>query len=308
MGIKIVETACYLPEHIKKNDVYEKEFDLPCGWIEQRTGIIERHVADNDVYSSDLACRAIERLNNSNTAEFLICTSSTPDSLLPSNANRIAQKLALNNIVCFDLMAGCSSFLYGMVVANALLQNGLFKRGLIVATEKMNMIIDQNDRITAPIFGDSSAVWLVEKQKTNNIKAIYWGSDSTGVDDLYIPIFNGDTSFKPKVVMNGKHVFKNAVNKMAESILKSLNTASMKIDDIDYIIAHQANKRIIEQVGMKIGVPEDKVLISIETLGNIVSSSIPITYHNNKEKLSGKNIALVAFGAGYNFGSIIFTD
>jgi 3-oxoacyl-[acyl-carrier-protein] synthase-3 len=311
MGFKILETAYFLPKNIVKNDIYEKKFDLKAGWIEQRTGIIQRHVADSDVYSSDLACNAIDQLNGFHDTEFIICTSSTPDSLLPSNANRIAQKLALDQIVCFDLMSGCSSFLYGLIVANSLLDSGLFKRGLVVGTEKMEMIIDQNDRVTSPIFGDSAAVWFIEHIGDKNIKALHWESDSKGVDDLYIPIINQnnvESLPQPKVVMNGKHVFKNAVNKMSESILKSLNAAGMTIDDIDYLIPHQANKRIIQEVGIKIGFPEEKILISITQLGNVVSSSIPITYHMNKEKLSGKNILLVAFGAGYNFGSMIVNN
>ena len=305
MGIRITETKRFLPIESRDNLFYEEKFELPVGWIETRTGIKTRHYALNSVTSSDLAYNAAKNLTNASKAQFLLNATASPDSLLPSNANRIAEQLGLVNPVCFDLMAGCSGFLHLFVTAYSLLNSGLYTAGIITASEKMSTIIDQEDKNTASLFGDAGAAWFVEYDPNNNVHAIYLGSDSTGVSDLLIPV---STENKRQMVkMDGKKVYKNAVNKLAFSISAALDSAKMTIEDIDYIISHQANARIIEQVRAQLGAPEEKVLLSITHLGNISNASIPFTFDLYKEQLIGKTVIFTAFGAGYNYGAIVLT-
>lgn len=315
MGIKVIASSMYLPERLVDNAYYEKKFNKPTGWVEQRTGIITRHKSEKDTLVSDLASKSVLPLLSEieSPIEFLICTTSTPDSLLPSTANRIAQMLNLNNVFCFDLMSGCAGFLQALVVANSLLESGLYRRGMIVAAEKMSLIIDEDDPVCDPIFGDASAAIIVEYHPEKNVFGIYMGNECTGVDFLHIkPTHQLDLALqqeaKNKVYMDGQQVFKNAVRFMAASAKQALDQAKMPISDIDFIIPHQANMRIITAVAEMLDIELDKVLVTINHLGNVVNASIPITLNINKSKLRNKQLLITAFGAGFNYGALIIKD
>ncbi|KTD59934.1 3-oxoacyl-ACP synthase III family protein [Legionella shakespearei] len=314
MGIKLINSSAYVPKKKVLNSYYEQKFGLSRGWIEQRTGIRCRHQAESDLLVSELAANSVKLvIQEELPIDFLICTTSTPDSLLPSTANKIAAILKIEKILCFDLMSGCAGFLQALIVANSLLENGYYKRGIIVAAEKMSIIIDEDDPVCAPIFGDASSAWLVEHSSEQNVKASYIDNDTDGVHFLYIPTCHNlvdkqQMYFSSKVFMDGKNVFKYAVNSMCTSISEVLNAAQMTMDDIDYIIPHQANLRIINAIAKQSNINSDKVLTVIQNHGNIVNASIPLTLHVYKELLHNKNILMTAFGAGFNFGAMIISN
>ncbi|BCA94624.1 3-oxoacyl-[acyl-carrier-protein] synthase 3 protein 2 [Legionella antarctica] len=315
----IIDSSVYVPKQVVSNDVYEKKFNLEKNWIEKRTGIQLRHLAEETQSTSDLAVEAIKPIlsRNSEPIEFILCATSTPDSLLPSTANKICNKLDLNHdVFCFDIMAACSGFLYALSVANAFIQSGLYQSGIVVGSDKMSAIINQEDPYTCTLFGDAAGAFLLKKSSHSDkgIISTVLGSDSTGVDKLFIKAGGSEIPMTSQRLLNnehyvtmlGKEVFINAVNKMTSMIDKVTEKSGLSSKEIHYIIPHQANQRISDAVYDKLGRPEHVKMFSIiKNHGNIVNASIPVTYHcYQKEMSSNKNMIMVSFGAGFNFGAL----
>jgi 3-oxoacyl-[acyl-carrier-protein] synthase-3 len=312
-----MDSSIYIPEKNIKNDFFEKKFALEDGWIEKRTGIMTRNVAHSES-TSDLAVKAIIPLleRNKEKIDFILCATSTADSLLPSTANKICDKLHLNNTVfCFDIMAACSGFLFTLAVANSFINSGLCKTGIIVGAEKMATIIDQDDSLTSPLFGDAAGAFLIGKSPLENkgIVSTLLESDSTGVDKLFIK--SGGSEFpltverlqakEHYVTMHGRDVFINATKQMTSMIEQIIEINQLSLKDIHYIIPHQANKRISEAIYKNLGCPAHITMCNIiEEHGNIVNASIPVAYHLFKNQIgSNKNVIFVSFGAGFNYGA-----
>lgn len=318
--LSIIDSNIYVPETIVTNDFYEKKFNLEKNWISKRTGIQSRHLAKDNEATSDLAVKAIEPMlkRNNEPIQFLICATSTPDSLLPSTANRICKKLNLNqSVFCFDIMAACSGFLYALSIANAFILSGMYSSGIVVGAEKMSTIINSNDPYTSPLFGDGAGAFLVKNTSNYQHRGIistFLESDSAGIDKLFIrsggsehPITIDDIKNNHQyVTMDGKDVFINAIMQMVNSIEQVILKSKLQNGEVDFIIPHQANQRISDAVFDKMSHLKKATMCSIiEKFGNIATASIPVTYHLYQDQFTdNKNIIMVSFGAGFNFGAI----
>ncbi|MDR3501609.1 MAG: beta-ketoacyl-ACP synthase 3 [Legionella sp.] len=318
MNTSILDSHCYIPAKEVANDVFETRFNLDHDWIERRTGIKLRHKASPDEATSDLAVKAVRPIleRNNLPIDFLLCATSTPDSLLPATANKICNKLNLNhNLFCFDVMAACSGFLHLLATANALIRSGLYKNGIIVGVEKMSAIINDDDPQTSPLFGDGAGAFLVGEnfEEHKGIIASALGSDSSGIDKLYIKAGGSEIPLTQERLMNkehyvsmlGKDVFINAIKQMNNMIEQVLEKSNLNLGEIDYIIPHQANQRISDALYEKLGSPKHiKMCNTIAEYGNIGNASVPVAYHSFKHEIgTDKHIILVSFGAGFNYSA-----
>ncbi len=310
----------YLPDYILTNDELGKMVDTNDEWIMTRIGIKERRILkDADKATSDLGAEAAKRLlAKTNTKpediDLIICCTVTPDMQFPATANIIADKLDIRTSFGFDIAAGCSGFLYGLATATQYIQTGFCKKVLLIGAEKMSSIVDYTDRATCPIFGDGAAAVLLEPTKEDlGVKDIILCSDGIGKTHLHM---KAGGSLKPAshetidnkehyIYQEGQPVFKWAVSKMAdvsEEIMKRNNLSS---EDIAYLAPHQANMRIINAVGERMGLSSDKVMVNIQKYGNTTAATIPLLLWEYEHKLKkGDNLILSAFGAGFTWGSI----
>lgn len=305
--MKVVSTGKYAPEKIMTNQDFEKIMETSDEWITTRTGIKRRHIAKDDETTVDLAYAAAKDAINKanydvNQIDLIIVATLTAPVKTPSVANLIQAKLGLNDkqVMTFDLNAACSGFVYALEVASGLLAGGRFKSALVIGAEKMTSILDYTDRASCILFGDGAGAAIVEPStdKAHQV-SFYNGSrgDDTGI--LWID---------PVVRMDGKKVYSFAIDIMPKAIEKVLSEANLTLDDIDVIIPHQANLRIIQSVAKTMGLPLDKFLVNIDEYGNTSSASIPITLDEYKtQQKSSKRILMVGFGGGFTWGAAILT-
>lgn len=312
MALRILDSAAYLPDQKIANSFYEEKFELSPGWIQQRTGIVERRIAEPFETVSFMATQCAEALIPSEGIDFLLCATSSPDSLLPAVANRVAKNLNIDNILCLDLMSGCAAYMQGMLTVDSLLRSGNFKRGILIGAERMGYIIDPNDSKASPVFGDGAAGLLFEYDTRSECLAMFAGNISSGLNALQIPIdgscISQNHTYDTKVVMEGKAVFKEAITALTYLIKRTISESKLSIDDIDYIVPHQANARILESVCKELQIPEEKMLQVIPHCGNIVNASIPYTTHHHQDKLRGKTVLFCAFGAGFNYAAYLLQN
>lgn len=293
-----------LPEKIVTNADLEKVMDTSDEWIRTRTGIEERRIADDATNTSDLAyTAAVEALKNANlTAEdidLIIVATVTPDSPFPSVSCMIQERLGALKAAAMDLGAACAGFMYGMITAKQFIESGTYKHVLVVGAEKLSKITDWNDRNTAVLFGDGAgAVIMGEVSEGRGILSFELGADGTGAKHLYQDEY---------IIMNGREVFKFAVRQMAESCVNVIEKAGLRKEDVDFLIPHQANIRIMEASRQRLDLPEEKMSKTIKKYGNTSSSSIPIAMKEEVEAGKIKDddvIVMVGFGGGLTWGAI----
>lgn len=313
-NIGILGLGHYLPAKILTNHDLEKMVDTSDEWITTRTGIKERRIADRTEKNSDLAIRAArEAVANSGISpediELIIVTTISPDSNFPSVACLVQKALGARKAAAFDISAACSGFLYGITTAKQYLAGGLYKNALIIASEKITNLIDWNDRDTCVLFGDGAgACVLGEVAEGKGIIADFmhaqgeFGELMSVVSDGRDPMDQKRELIRlPYVVMQGKELFKIAVNSMAEAVEQCLKKAGMGLHDIDLVVPHQANDRIISAVAKKLDLPKEKIFVNIHKYGNMSAASIAVAlYEANEEGAikEGDTVALVTFGAG----------
>jgi len=322
-GIKIAGTGSYLPEKILTNDDLSKMVDTNDEWIRSRTGICERRIAADNQLTSDLSAEAAKKaLEASGMAaadlQLIIVATLSPDKTFPNTASAVQSKLGAPQAACFSLEAGCTGFVYALEVAAGMIGSGLYTNALIIGAEKLSSVVDWTDRTTCILFGDGAGAAVITA--VDNAENTYHGSDlgSNGDqhDSLHIPAggcsipITQDAIEKKlnTVQMNGKEVFKHAVNGMSSSAQKAMAKADVTIDDIDWVVAHQANKRIISAVGQKLNVPAEKVYINVDRYGNTSAASVPIALDEMVRKgmiERGQNILFVAFGGGLTWGASV---
>ncbi len=309
MAIKaeIKGIGMYVPPRVLTNYDLEKILDTSDEWITTRTGIKERHIAEEWEKASDLALPACkEALENAGMSpkdiDAVIVATSTPDMTFPSTACFLADKLGCSKPMAFDISAACSGFIYGLTIGNSFITSGQFKNVLVVGAEVFSHIIDWSDRSTAVIFGDGAgAVVLSATENGSGILSAVMKSDGSHWGSLYCPV--GE-----KLRMRGRETFKLAIKSMENASLKALHEAGITLADISLVIPHQANIRIINALAEKLGLPEDKVFSNIHKYGNTSAASIPIAmYEAWKEgKIKkGDYILLTAFGGGLTWGAIV---
>lgn len=311
----------YVPPKVLTNKDLEKMVDTSDEWITTRTGIKERHIADNDVPASELGLKAArEALQDSGlTAEeldLILVATVTPDMLFPATACIIQEKLGATKAATFDLEAGCSGFIYGLSVAASFIESGMYENILVIGTEILSKITDWEDRSTCVLFGDGAGAAVLQPTEKGGLLAFDLGADGSGANTLYLPGGGSlnpadETTIKEKMhylKMEGNQVFKFAVKRMGQASLDVLKKANLKPEDVDLLVPHQANTRIIDAAAKRLNLGEDKVFVNLPKYGNTSSASIPIALVEARENglvNNGDIIVLVAFGAGLTWASTV---
>lgn len=307
MSAEIKGLGMYVPPRTLKNEDLEKFLDTSDEWITKRTGIKERHIAEEWDRASDIALPAAkEAIKNAGLTpkdiEAVIVATSTPDMTFPSTACYLADKLGCDNPMAFDISAACSGFIYGLTIASSFIKSKQFNNVLLVGAEVFSHLIDWSDRTTAVIFGDGAGAVVVSRSEgDSDILSAVMSSDGSQWFALHCPV--GE-----KLRMKGKETFRLAIQSMGKASQKALEKAGITVDDIKLVIPHQANIRIIRALAERLNIPEDKVYSNIHKYGNTSAASIPIAmYEAYKEgKLKkGDYVLLTAFGGGLTWGAIV---
>ncbi|MDI6715924.1 MAG: beta-ketoacyl-ACP synthase III [Actinomycetota bacterium] len=316
----IVGIGAYVPEKRLTNHDLEKMVDTSDEWIRTRTGIVERRIVEGDIATSDLAVPAakaalLDAGIGVDDVDLILATTSTPDMIFPSTACLIQKKLGIKNCAAFDLQAACTGFVYGLAVASQFIETGMYKTVLLIGADAFTKHINWKDRGTCILFGDGAgAVVLQQVEEGYGVLGSYLDADGKGSDLLKIPAggsLQPGNEFTVKnglhyVQMNGNEVFKFAVRILPEAATKVLNEVGLSIDDVDYLIPHQANMRIITAAAERLGIKQEKIAVNIEMYGNTSTASIPLAlndlYKSNRIK-KGDILLFVGFGAGLTWGA-----
>ncbi len=316
---RISGIASYVPDDILDNEMLSKMVDTNDEWITSRVGIKERRILKKDAGSSYMGIQAVNRLLestgvNAGEIDLVICATSNPDYRFPSTASVIAQGCGLTGCYAYDIQAACAGFIVALQDANAYVRSGLYKKVVVVATEKMSSMVNYDDRATCPLFGDGAAAVLVEptQEPVGVIDAVF----HVNGEGLPYLLMKACGSAKPvthdaidahehQLYQEGRAVYKHAVTDMLESSLDVMKRNNLTVDDVAYLIPHQANLRIIEAVAKHADFPMDKVLVNIEYRGNTSAASIPLCLDEKKDILKkGDKLILTAFGAGFTWGAM----
>ncbi|MDU1538824.1 MAG: beta-ketoacyl-ACP synthase III [Paeniclostridium sordellii] len=317
----ILGVGSYLPEKIISNFDLEKIMDTSDEWIRTRTGIKERRVADENEATSDLATKAaLNAIKDANLTpediDLIIVATITPDMIFPSTACLVQANIKATKAACFDLEAACSGFIYGMTVAKQFIETNTYKHVLVIGAEALSRILDYEDRSTAILFGDGAGAVVMGSVNEGGVLSTNLGSDGNGKDYLNIPAGGSKNPASEETLKNrlhyvkmaGNDVFKFAVRIMQDASIKCVESANLDIQDIDYLIPHQANIRIIEASAKRLKLNMDKVYVNLDRYGNMSAASIPVAldeaYREGKIK-KGDNIVLVGFGGGLTWGASV---
>lgn len=316
----ITAVGAYVPDFVLSNKVLESMVDTNDEWITTRTGIKERRMLKEEGQgTSYLAIKAAENLiqkNNINPEEIdmIIMATTTPDMPVAATGVYVASKIGAVNAFSYDLQAACSSFLYGMSTAAAYIESGRYKKILLIGADKMSSIIDYTDRATCIIFGDGAGAVLFEPNTEGlGLQDEFLRSDGIGREFLKIEAGGSILPASEETVKNkqhfvfqdGKTVFKYAVSGMADVSEKIMQRNNLSHNDVNWLLAHQANKRIIDATAHRMGLDEEKVLVNIQKYGNTTSATLPLLISDFESKFKkGDNIIFAAFGGGFTWGSI----
>lgn len=321
--VKITGTGFYAPEQVLTNADLEKIVDTTDEWIMTRSGIRERRIAREDQATSDLCIeagrRAIEDadLEPGDIDAILVATDS-PDTIFPATACYVQSGLGANHAPAFDLIAGCTGWLYGLIVAEGLILGGTARRVLVIGGEVLTKLTNWKDRATCVLFGDAAgAAVLEESHDESGILSHYWKADGSLAGLLHLPAGGTRRPASLQTVaehlhtihMKGNEVYKHAVKRMGEASEEALRRAHLTKDQVDIFIPHQANIRIIDAVGERLDIDRDKVYVNIERYGNVSVACIPIALHELRQtkKLHPKtNLLLAAFGAGFTWAAVAY--
>ena len=316
----ITGVGVYYPDYILNNEELSRMVDTSDEWIMTRVGIKERRILKDPTKGSAwMGARAVERLlektgTKPEEVDLLICATVTPDMHFPANAQVIADMVGIKNGFGFDLNAGCSGFLYGLVTASQFVESGRYKKVVFVGAEKMSVITDYTDRKTCPLFGDAAGAVLIEPTfEELGVMDHILRSDGMGRDHLYMkaggslnpPSIETVTNREHYIYQDGQFVFKHAVTNMADTAVEIMEKNGLKPEDVAWLVPHQANLRIIDATGRRMGLEPSKVMINIQKYGNTTSATIPLCLYEWENQLhKGDNLILAAFGAGFTWGAV----
>ena len=319
---RIAGIGSYLPERVLTNAELEQMVDTDDEWIVTRTGIRERRIAGRDEATSDLALHAArEALDSAGLGpeelDLIIVATTTPDFPFPSTASLLQGKLGATGAAAFDLQAVCTGFVYALATADQYIRSGMYRKVLVVGAEVLSRVVDWKDRTTCVLFGDGAgAVVLVPDSGERGVISSHLHADGRQYDLLYIPGGGSREPISHEVVderlhyvkMKGNEVFKVAVTALEETVVEVLDANGLKGDDIDLLVPHQANIRIINATAKRLGLPPERVMITVDRHGNTSSASIPLALHaavKSGRVDDGALILLEAFGGGFTWGATL---
>ena len=311
---KISATGSYLPSKILTNAELTKTVDTSDAWIVDRTGITQRHIAAEGEFTSDLASKAALKVLQqagilAEEIDLIILATTTPDLTFPASATTVQAKIGAKNAFAFDIQAVCSGFVFAVATADNFIKSGQVKNALVIGADTLSRIVDWKDRNTCVLFGDGAGAVLLQATTEENCGIIASDLHSDGtLNDLLKtsggPAFNQTTGF---IEMSGKEVFKHAVEKMSKSVLSVLSKAGLGVKDIDLLVPHQANARILSAVSTRLELTPEQVILTVHTHANTSAASIPLAldYANSIGRIKkGDLVVLEALGGGLTWGSI----
>lgn len=321
--MEVAGTGRYLPDRVVTNLELERLVDTSDEWIRERTGIVERRIADPEFGAAQMGAEAariaLQRAGVSpEEVDLILVATATPDRLLPSTACDVQHLLGATKAAAMDLAAACSGFVYALAMAEGYIASGRGEVVVVVATEKMSSIVDWTDRTTCILFGDGAgAVVLRRSNGERGMLSNFMRSDGSLAELLWRPAGGALAPLNERVLEEGSHfvkmagreVFKSAVRSMAEACDEALERAGVRADEIDLVVPHQANIRIIEATARYAGIPMEKVYVNVDRYGNMSSATIPVALDEALEEGRigpGSNILMVTFGAGFTWGSSVY--
>ncbi len=317
---RIIGTGSYLPEKVLSNEELSKSVDTSDEWIRERTGIRQRHIVADGQYTSDLALNAsLQALDaagmHADELDLIVLATSTPDVVFPSTASILQEKLNVRGCGAFDVQAVCAGFAYALSVADQFIKAGTCQNVLVIGAETFSRILDWTDRTTCVLFGDGAGAVVLTGGDKPGLHSTHIRADGRFQDLLHVPTgvskqYNEMFKAQMAVQMNGQKVFKWAVREMSALALKTMEENGFSADDIDWMVPHQANIRIIEAVANKAGVPMERVVVTVQDHGNTSAASVPLaldTAVRDGRIQGGHKIILEAFGGGFTWGSALIT-
>ncbi|NTY01548.1 beta-ketoacyl-ACP synthase III [Deinococcus sp. JMULE3] len=310
----ITALGMYVPERVVPNSDFEARMDTNADWIESRTGIRERRFSAPDEYTSDVGVGAVRDMLRRDPqalqdVDAVICATVSPDALMPSTAALIGMQVGLTGAAAFDLSTACSGFVYALSVAQGLILAGSARRVLVVGAEALSKVVDQNDRNTAILFGDGAGAAVVGPVPAGyGFQDFIMGADGNGGSSLYLrcaaPQLPGGFPMGESVGMNGREVFKFAVRVLGDSGTQVLAKSGLTTADVDWVIPHQANVRIIEAAMERFGLPMNKTIVNLDRYGNTSSATVPLVLREGVDAgqiTDGQQLLLIAFGGGLSW-------
>ena len=321
--VSITGLGCYAPERVLTNDELSELVDTSDEWIRTRTGIRERRIAAPEQATSDLCLPAAEAaLHDAGVQaaelDLVIVTTITADMLFPSTAALVTARLGAGSAAAYDLSAGCTGFVYGLVQGYAAISAGLAKRVLVIGADTLSRIVDWSDRATCVLFGDGAGAVILEQVKAGGFHVFELGADGAGGMELFMPAGGSRrpasaetvTAGEHYVKMNGREVYKFATRVLPSSAQAVLEASGKSIGDIDLYVPHQANLRIIEHAAKKLGIEEERVFVNVDRYGNTSSASIPLALCEARAEgrlKDGTLVLMTGMGAGLTWGSSVIT-
>lgn len=310
---RIAGTGAYLPERIITNKELEKMVDTTDEWITERTGIKQRHVMADDETTSSMAENAARQAIEAAgilpaDIDLIILGTCTPDRTFPAAATILQDRLGVYNCPAFDVSAACSGFIYGMSIADQYIKNGLVKNALVIGAESLSRIVDWTDRTTCILFSDGAGAIVMQPSEEPGVMSTHLHADGKYNKLLFAPNHIGELKDPPHINMNGNEVFKLAVKRLGEIVDETLEHNGINKSDIDWLIPHQANLRIIKATAKKLNLPMERVVLTVQDHGNTSAASVPLALDHavrNGSIKRGETLLMEAFGAGFTWGSAL---
>jgi 3-oxoacyl-[acyl-carrier-protein] synthase-3 len=314
---RIAGTGAYLPPTVVTNDELAKRVDTSDAWIQERTGIRQRHVADKSQASSDLALEASRRAleaagMNAAQIDLIVVATSTPDYIFPSTACLLQAKLGVKGSAAFDLQAVCSGFVYGLATADNFIRAGTHRSALVVGAEVFSRILDWKDRATCVLFGDGAGAVVLTAAQKPGIHSSVLHADGSLAGILSVPgnVCGGTIVGSPFLQMQGSQVFKVAVRVLDECAREAAAAAGMTLEEVDWLIPHQANVRILEATAKRLGLPREKLVVTVDRHANTSAASVPLAldeYVRAGRIKAGDKVMLQGVGGGFTWGATLVT-
>ena len=312
---RIAGTGSYLPEKVLTNHDLESMVETSNQWIVDRTGIKKRHIVADDETTTDLAFHAAEKaieaagINNSDI-DLIIVATTTPPRIFPSTASLLQDKLNISGCPAFDIQAVCTGFVYALTVADKFIKSGTAKNALVIGAESLSRIVDWTDRNTCVLFGDGAGAVILQASEEPGVLSTHIHSDGKYNELLCVPTGPGSTKSNalPYIEMRGNDVFKMAVRTLSSIVDETLDANDMKKEDVDWLIPHQANIRIISATAKKLAMSMDHVVVTVDEHGNTSAASIPLaldTAVRDGRIQRGETLLLEAFGGGFTWGAAL---